>query len=43
MPATPPEKPKDRFEAYRFFNGLAVEGKEGLDVGHTRVPLVKTF
>src|SRR5437867_4392768 len=38
-----PERPKDRFEVYRFFNGLAVEGKEGLDAGRTRIPLVKTF
>ncbi len=38
-----PDSPKDRFEVYRFFNGLAVEGKEGLDQGRTRVPLVKTF
>jgi hypothetical protein len=43
MPNTGPEDIKDRFEAYRFFNGLAVEGKEGLDAGHTRIPLVKTF
>lgn len=43
MPPTPPEKPKDRFEVYRFFNGLSAEGKEGLDEGRTRVPLVKTF
>ena len=43
MPDTAPESIKDRFEAYRFFNGLSVEGKEGLDVGHTRIPLVKTF
>src|ERR1035437_8883634 len=38
-----PDSAKDRFEVYRFFNGLAVEGKEGLDQGRTRVPLVKTF
>ena len=43
MPINAPESIKDRFEAYRFFNGLSVEGKEGLDVGHTRIPLVKTF
>ena len=43
MPINAPEAIKDRFEAYRFFNGLAVQGKEGLDVGHTRIPLVKTF
>lgn len=38
-----PEKPKDRFEVYRFFNGLSTEGKSGFDEGRTRVPLVKTF
>ncbi|HRK67830.1 MAG TPA: hypothetical protein PKY73_09775, partial [Hyphomonas sp.] len=43
MPPTPPEKPKDRFEVYRFFNGLSAEGKAGLDEGRTRAPLVKTF
>jgi hypothetical protein len=43
MRITAPESAKDRFEVYRFFNGLAVEGKEGLDAGRTRIPLVKTF
>src|SRR4051812_21681732 len=43
MPITAPDSVKDRFEAYRFFNGLAMEGKEGLDQGYTRVPLVKSF
>src|ERR1039457_1908000 len=38
-----PESAKDRFEVYRFFNGLAIEGKDGLDGGRTRIPLVKTF
>jgi hypothetical protein len=38
-----PQKPKDRFEVYRFFNGLSAEGKEGLDRSHSRVPLVKSF
>jgi hypothetical protein len=38
-----PDDAKDRFEIYRFFNGLAAEGKEGLDEGRTRIPLVKTF
>ena len=38
-----PTQPKDRFEVYRFFNGLAVEGKEGLDRRRSRVPLVKSF
>jgi len=34
---------RDRFDVYRFFNGLSAEAKEGLDQRHTRVPLVKTF
>lgn len=38
-----PPNPKDRFEVYRFFNGLSAEAKEGMDQRHTRVPLVKTF
>jgi len=38
-----PSKPKDRFEVYRLFNGLAEEGKAGIDSARTRVPLVKTF
>jgi hypothetical protein len=38
-----PSKPKDRFEVYRLFNGLAEEGKAGIDSAKTRVPLVKTF
>jgi hypothetical protein len=38
-----PSNPKDRFEVYRFFNGLSAEAKEGLDKRHTRAPLVKTF
>jgi hypothetical protein len=38
-----PRRPKDRFEVYRLFNGLAEEGKEGIDQGRTRTPLVKTF
>lgn len=43
MPTITPDSVKDRFEAYRFFNGLAAEGKEGLDAGRMRIPLVKTF
>jgi hypothetical protein len=43
MPIPTPESVRDRFDVYRFFNGLAIEGKEGLDHGRTRVPLVKTF
>src|SRR4030042_367894 len=38
-----PAHPKDRFEVYRFFNGLSSEAKEGIDQRHSRVPLVKTF
>ena len=40
---TLPKTPKDRFEVHRLFNGLSEEGKEGLDHGRLRVPLVKTF
>jgi hypothetical protein len=38
-----PSNPKDRFDVYRFFNGLSAEAKEGLDQRHARVPLAKTF
>ncbi len=38
-----PSNPRDRFEVYRFFNGLSSEAKEGLDQRRLRVPLVKTF
>ena len=38
-----PDNPKDRFDVYRFFNGISEEGKEGLDRRRVRVPLVKTF
>lgn len=41
-PLVPPSI-KDRFDVYRFFNGLSADAKEGLDRRHTRVPLVKTF
>lgn len=40
---TLPSRPKDRFEVYRLFNGVSEEGKEGIDRGRTRVPLVKSF
>jgi len=43
MQAIYPTQPKDRFEVYRFFNGLAEEGREGLDHRRSRVPLVKSF
>lgn len=38
-----PSRITDRFDVYRFFNGIAAEGKEGLDRGRTRMPLVKSF
>ena len=38
-----PETPKDRLSVYRFFNGMSVEGKEGINAGKNHVPLVKTF
>ncbi len=38
-----PTKPKDRFDVYRFFNGLSSEAKVGLDSRRLRTPLVKTF
>jgi hypothetical protein len=43
MQVTYPTQPADRFEVYRFFNGLAAEGKDGLDRRRSRVPLVKSF
>jgi len=38
-----PKSPKDRLEIYRLFNGMSIAGKEGIDEGRTRAPLVKTF
>jgi hypothetical protein len=38
-----PNNPRERFDVYRFFNGVSAEGREGIDAGHTRIPLVKTF
>lgn len=38
-----PSNPKDRFDVYRFFNGLSSESKEGIDQQRLRIPLVKTF
>src|SRR5438128_1729938 len=38
-----PQNPRDRFEVYRFFNGISEEAKEGIDHRRTRVPLAKTF
>ena len=43
VPPIVPSVVKDRFDVYRFFNGLSAEGKDGLNHGRTRVPLVKTF
>ena len=42
-PPIVPQSPKDRFDVYRFFNGLSEEGKAGLDSRRMRTPLVKTF
>ena len=42
-PPIVPSSVKDRFDVYRFFNGISSEAKEGLDTGRTRTPLVKTF
>lgn len=42
-PPVLPERPKDRFEVYRLFDGISSEGKEGIDQGRTRTPLVKSF
>jgi len=41
--APAPRNAKDRFEVYRFYNGISGEAKEGLDRGRSRAPLVKTF
>lgn len=38
-----PQHPKDRLEVYRFFNGVAQAGEEGLRERQTRTPLVKSF
>jgi hypothetical protein len=38
-----PQNPKDRFDVYRFFNGMSADGKAGLNRGQLRVPLAKTF
>jgi len=43
MEALAPSNPKDRFEVYRFFNGLSAATKDGLDKRYVRVPFVKTF
>src|SRR5207245_1308549 len=40
---TYPIAPKDRFEVYRFFNGISAEGQDGLSQASTRIPLVKSF
>ena len=38
-----PQAPKDRFEVYRFFDGLSEEGRENRARLQGRVPMVKTF
>ena len=38
-----PRDATDRFEVFRFYNGISGESKEGLERGRTRVPLVKSF
>lgn len=43
MPVAYPTQPADRFEVYRFFNGIAAEGREVLGQRRSRVPLVKSF
>jgi hypothetical protein len=30
-PPVLPERPKDRFEVYRLFDGISSDGKEGID------------
>lgn len=40
---TSPHAPQNRFEVYRFFNGISAETQEGLTEGYTRIPLVKSF
>lgn len=42
-PPIAPPSPRDRFDVYRFFNGVSEEAKAGLDSRRTRIPLVKTF
>ena len=42
-PPVLPERPKDRFEVYRLFDGISSDGKEGIDQERTRTPLVKSF
>jgi len=38
-----PQNPKDRFDVYRFYNGLSEESTEKTERPSTRVPLVKAF
>jgi hypothetical protein len=42
-PPIAPQTARDRFDVYRFFNGMSEEAKAGLDSHYTRTPLVKTF
>jgi len=43
MQVLAPQNAKDRFEVYRFFNGVSQESTEAADRRTARVPLVKTF
>jgi hypothetical protein len=43
VPVAYPNQPKDRFEVYRFFNGLAAEARDESDGRRTRTPIVKSF
>lgn len=40
---TVPQEPKDRFEVYRFFDGVSEESRETRSQVRGRVPMVKTF
>ncbi|MGO8752900.1 MAG: hypothetical protein ACLQNE_43710 [Thermoguttaceae bacterium] len=41
--ALAPQTPRDRFDVYRFFNGISAEGRGEAAPGLVRTPLVKTF
>lgn len=42
-PLSVPQTPKDRFEVYRFFDGVSEESREASVEARGRVPMVKTF
>lgn len=42
-PLSVPQAPKDRFEVYRFFDGVSEESREASAEVRGRVPMVKTF